>query len=126
MASPTFWAVYLDPLFGELRSRGVGCHIGGIFVGVVGYADDLLLLAPSRKAAQIMLSICELFAKDNNIRFSTHIEPKKSKSKCLYVTGTKSSTGIAPAPLYLRGKALPYVYRCGPLVHTLTCDGKVD
>ena len=29
VASPTFWAVYLDPLFGELRSRGLDAILGG-------------------------------------------------------------------------------------------------
>ena len=54
VASPAFWSVYLDPLFALLRESGFGCHIGGVFVGVVGYADDLLLLAPTRDAAQKM------------------------------------------------------------------------
>ena len=80
VASPTFWAIYLNPLLEELRARGVGCHIAGVFMGVVAYADDLFLLAPNRTAAQIMLSVCEKFAAENNIRFSTHPEPSKSKS----------------------------------------------
>ena len=65
--SPRFWSLYLDPLLGQLREAGVGCHIAGLFVGVVGYADDLLLLAPSRDAAQKMLKTCEMFAEKNNI-----------------------------------------------------------
>ena len=71
VASPTFWAVYMNPLIEELRASGVGCYVAGVFMGLVVYADDILLLAPNRKAAQIMLSICERFAIDNNIRFST-------------------------------------------------------
>ena len=51
VASPTFWSVYLDPLQGQLREAGVRCHIGKLFVSVVGYADNLLLLAPSKDAA---------------------------------------------------------------------------
>ena len=75
MASPAFWCVYLDPLFAELRAAGIGCHVAGVFVGVVGYADDLLLLAPSRHAAQLMLRTCEAFTELNNIQFSTHQDP---------------------------------------------------
>ena len=67
VASPAFWCVYLDELFTELRRAGVGCHVAGLFVGVVGYADDLLLLAPSRDAAQRMLRTCENFAAASNI-----------------------------------------------------------
>ena len=62
VASPAFWSVYVDPFFRELREGGVGCHIVGIFVGVIGCADDIILLAPNRRSAQRMLSVCELFA----------------------------------------------------------------
>ena len=60
--------------------------MAGIFVRVVGYADDLLLLAPSRDAAQRMLSICETFT-NNNIKFSTDPDPSRSKSKAIYHSG---------------------------------------
>ena len=123
VASPTFWAIYLDTLFVDLRLRGVGCHVGGVFMGVVGYADDLLLLAPNRQAAQLMLKTCEEYASKYNIRFSTHEEPKKSKSKCLYVVGPRSSGVPAPAPLMLCGKPLPWVDRCDHLGHIITTDG---
>ena len=73
--------IYIDPLRGQLRDAGVGYHIGGVFVGVMGYSDDLLLLAPCRDAVQNMLKTCELFAENHNIRFSTNEDPKKSKSK---------------------------------------------
>ena len=83
MASPTFWSVYLDPLLEELRASGVGCYIGGIFTGGVGYADDLMILAPNRVAAQKMLNICENFATRNNVIFFTNTDTRKSKSKAL-------------------------------------------
>ena len=43
--SPTLFSVYLDDLLKELRLLGVGCHMGGVWVGAAGYADDLILLA---------------------------------------------------------------------------------
>ena len=42
-------------LLQSLRKSGVGCQVGGVFAGAVVYADDLLLLAPSRSAMQSML-----------------------------------------------------------------------
>ena len=45
MASPALWSVYLDLLIKELRNLGVGCHVGGLYMGVVVYADDVLLMA---------------------------------------------------------------------------------
>ena len=34
-------SVYMGDLIVEIRNAGVGCHIVGVFCGVVGYADDL-------------------------------------------------------------------------------------
>ena len=46
--SPALFSVYMDDLILRLRKAAVGCDMGGVFCGVVGYADDLLLMAPSR------------------------------------------------------------------------------
>jgi hypothetical protein len=120
VASPAFWSVYLDPLFARLRESGIGCRIGGVYVGVVGYADDLLLLAPTRDAAQKMLEICEAFTNTNNIQFSTNLDPQKSKSKVLYVVGPRGGALPRPAPLVLCGRPLPWVERADHLGHAPT------
>ena len=57
--SPILFSVYLDGLLIKLMKKGVGCHMGNYFVGCLAYADDLTLIAPSRKALQIMINICE-------------------------------------------------------------------
>ena len=125
VASPAFWSVYLDPLFALLRESGFGCNIGGVYVGVVGYADDLLLLAPTRDAAQQMLKICEQFTDENNIKFSTHQDPRKSKSKALYVVEPRGAALHRPAPLLLCGQPLPWVERADHLGHVLHQDGQM-
>ena len=83
--SPALFSVYMDDLIVRLRKSGVGCHIGGVFCGVVGYADDLLLMAPSRSAMEKMLTLCEDYAGENNLEFSTDPNPAKSKSKCIFM-----------------------------------------
>ena len=110
----------------ELRLKGIGCHIGGLFLGVIAYADDLILLAPSRTAAQKMLETCEQFAAENNIRFSTNSEPSKSKSKALFVTGGKAGSVVPPVNLVLCDKDLPWVDRCDHLGSTLTTSASMD
>ena len=35
VTSPAFWSVYVDPLFALLREAGVGCHVAGVFMGMV-------------------------------------------------------------------------------------------
>ena len=104
----------------------MGCHVAGMYVGVVGYADDLLLLAPTREAAQRMLQICEAFTKTSNIMFSTNVDPKKSKSKALYVVGPRGSALPRPAPLQLCGRPLPWVERADHLGHSLHQDDIMD
>ena len=47
--SPPCFAVYLDDLLKELRRLGLGCYISGVWMGATCYADDLLLLSPTRR-----------------------------------------------------------------------------
>ena len=62
---------------------------GSIWVGDVGFADDLLLLAPSRSAMEKMLNVCKNYALALNLLFLTDPNPKKSKSKSIFITGSK-------------------------------------
>ena len=61
-----------------------------MFVEIVGYADDLLLLSPTMDGLQEMVRTCEEFANDHhNLKFSTHIL-QKCKTKCTAFTKKKS------------------------------------
>ena len=71
--------------------------MAGLFVGAVCYADDVLLIAPTRSAMQRMLLEMENFAADSNVVFSTDPVPSKSKSKCIYIVGKRNLA--KPAPL---------------------------
>ena len=42
------FAVYVDDLIQELRDLDLGCHVAGLFCGVVGFCNDILLLASTR------------------------------------------------------------------------------
>ena len=57
--------------------------------GCLCYADDVVLIGPCQQAMQMMLATVENFALRYNISFSTDPDPKKSKSKCIYVVGKK-------------------------------------
>ena len=43
----------------ELRKSGAGCYVEEMFVAAIMYADDLALLAPTRKSMQQLLDICQ-------------------------------------------------------------------
>ena len=62
IASPNLWSVYLDPVIKQLRELGVGCHVGSMFMGVLAYADDLILLAHNKDAAEQMIAFSESWA----------------------------------------------------------------
>ena len=65
----------------------MGAYVAGVYMGVAAYADDLVLIAPSRHAMQQMLSVCEDYAQRYNICFSTDVNPAKSKTKCIFMVG---------------------------------------
>ena len=85
------------------------------------YADDLILLAPTRSAMVAMLKVCEEYAREHNISFSTDPNPAKSKTKCLYMCG-KMNVRNYPANLKLNGRDLPFVTTATYLGHELSQD----
>ena len=48
--SPILFTLYMDTLFHKLKERRIGCFIGDMFLGAIGYADDTALLASSMSA----------------------------------------------------------------------------
>ena len=81
--SAILYCFYGNQLFSELRRSGYGCFVNGFYHGIFGYSDDNMLLAPSEFALQKMLEICENFAGHHNLKFSTDVNPKKCKTKCI-------------------------------------------
>lgn len=103
--SAVLYCVYTNELFQKLRRSNIGCSIGQNYVGVVGYADDIFLLSPSIDGLQKMLYICEVFANDHNLKFSTDPNPSLSKTKCLVFSKKENDL----PKLKLCGNELPWV-----------------
>ena len=61
------------------------------------YSDDLVLMAPTWDAMQAMLAVCERYGAENNISYSTDPDPKKSKTKSVYMCGNVQVANI-PRP----------------------------
>ena len=49
---------------------GFGCHIKGVYMGALSYADDITILSPSFGGLNEMLKICYSFAQSNSIIFN--------------------------------------------------------
>ena len=73
--SPLLFSVFVDELLEKLKKKGIGCYIDHLFTVALGYADDIILLAPSVNAMNEMISICEKYAEEHKILFNG----KKSK-----------------------------------------------
>ena len=123
--SPILWAVYCDPMIKRLRRLGLGAHVAGMFMGVACFADDVILMAPSHQAMQVMLNEVESFAMEYNIQFSTDPVPQKSKSKCIFMRGNNKNL-VKPPELRLCGRSLPWVERASHLGHELHESGQME
>ena len=119
MSSPLLFSVYIDGLIKELRLSGLGCRVDRYFYGCLGYADDLLLLSASRSGLQSMVTISQRFAEDKSLKFSTNVDPVKSKTKCI-VFSRKKVCDVAP--ILLNGDPLPWVKEVKHLGNTLQAD----
>ena len=53
---------YIRDLLCDVAQSGIGCNIGGVFINILAYADDIVLLAPSWRAMQVLLVIHESHA----------------------------------------------------------------
>ena len=94
-------------------------------MGVVVYADDILLMAPTRGSMQMVLEKCQTNAAEHNIMFSTDPNPSKSKTKCIFVCGSRKNL-VKPAPLTLCGRELPWVAIATHLGHELHETGTME
>ena len=102
--SPHFYCIYIDDLFTLLRKTKTGCWVEGKFVGILGYADDLLLLSPSLNGLQEMIKSCGEHA-SLNLSFSTNANLMKCITECMaFLNQERELKNIT-----LDGKDLPWV-----------------
>ena len=114
------YCFYCEDLFQVLEKRRSGCWVNGFFLGLLGYSDDNVCLAPSLNALQDMLETCEKYASDHNLKFSTNPIPSKCKTKTLAFLKNPR-----PLPnLYLCGHPLPWTTSCKHL--GITIGDKID
>ncbi len=88
--SPILFTIYFDEMLHVLKLSQLGCHIGHTFCGAIGYADDVILLAPSFCGLNKMLDICKKFADSYDVLFNS------SKSKLLTFQCSNSIMDVKP------------------------------
>ena len=120
IVSPVLFCVYIDGLLKSLAELGIGCFIGNTFVGILAYADDLVLLAPSPNAMRLMLKKCDEYADEFNIVFNAN------KSKCLFATCRRRHLRLGPNPVFsINGQPIEYVEQYSHLGHII-CNSLDD
>ena len=62
--SPVLFCIYIDGLLTKLSEAGFGCYMGDNFLDALGYADDIVLIAPSPSAMRKLLTICDWYDYD--------------------------------------------------------------
>ena len=62
--------MYIDDLLRSLEDMNVGCRIHNRAVNVLAYADDIVLLSPSRLGLQKLVDRCQSFALERSISFN--------------------------------------------------------
>ena len=100
------YCFYCEQLFELLERHRFGCWVKDTFMGIMGYSDDNICLAPSLHALQEMLKTCEEFALSHNLKFSTDPNPRKCKTKTLAFLRTKKEMQLPN--LILCGNPLPW------------------
>ena len=68
--SPIMFTVYIDVLL-NLKKANLGCYIGDLFMGALGYADDVII-APTVCSLKSMLRICDDFGKEFHVKFNSN------------------------------------------------------
>lgn len=99
--SPVLFSIYMDDLLDRLKKAKLGCYIGNIFCGALAYADDLILLAPTRSAMEMMVQICSIFAHNFDVKFN----PDKSQ----HIIFNQSVSPQRYKALVMDGKTIPNV-----------------
>lgn len=119
--SPLLFNVYIDDLLHSLRKMHVGCHINNRPVNVLAYADDIVLLSPSRAGLEKLVKHCEMFALSRNVKFNV----KKTVCMCFNPRRPYASshlTSSKPPAVTLSGNKLTWVNQFKYLGHVLDCN----
>ena len=111
----------VNDLIDKIRHQDIGLKICGRFLGIWVYCDDIIVASASRLGLQSMVTVCETFASTNNMKFSTNVNPVKSKTKCIIFTKNPANKeGVDK--IVLNGDLLPWVEKVKHVGNILECD----
>ena len=68
--SPTLFGIYIENLLEKLQDTNAGCYVGPYFVGSLAYADDLVLLSPTKAGLNKLMLTCEKLSRDYKVQYN--------------------------------------------------------
>ena len=75
----------MDALLLNLEKANLGCHIGDLFMGILGYDDDVIIAPPVCSLKSVLL-ICDDFGEEFHVKFNSN------KYQFLHYPGTPNTT----------------------------------
>ncbi|XP_053614048.1 uncharacterized protein LOC128677324 [Plodia interpunctella] len=119
LTSPTLFNLYINDLIDVLSSAGVGCHIDGVCVNNISYADDMALLSASVCGLRRLVEACEAYAHSHGLIYNV-----KKSQVMVFGVGRKQYDNIPP--VFLNNTFLQRVSKFKYLGHMLTADLRDD
>ena len=81
--SPLLFSVYTEKLILRVKGTGVGMKVGSERLGILLYADDVIIMSESARDLQCMLNEIYYYSQDFCVKFS------EEKSKVIVVNGVQ-------------------------------------
>ena len=106
------FAIFLNSLGKELNSTGLGIDIGNINIAAIFFADDLVIVAKSKKALKALMRIARKYFKRHKLQIS------ESKSKIMAYdasSGEEEFSECSEIPTISLEKVCSYKYLGIPL-----------
>ena len=110
--------IYVDILSRKLNTHKIGCCINNVIINHLHYADDLVLISPSVMGLQSLLTECELFSEEYDLKFN------EKKSYFLYFKPNKFKLN-PNLSVYMNGVKIIPQQKCKYLGHII-CDDLCD
>jgi exonuclease III len=119
LSSPTLFNLYINDLIAALSGTRLGCHIDGVSVNNISYADDMVLLSASMCGMRKLVAICEAYAEVHGLKYNA--------MKCeVMVFEAKRKSPVQYPDIVIDGVKIKRVFKFKYLGHILTSGLKDD
>ncbi|XP_063539546.1 uncharacterized protein LOC134748704 [Cydia strobilella] len=119
LTSPTLFNLYINGLIEALSRTHVGCHVDGVCVNNISYADDMVLLSASVCGIRKLLKICEAYVTEHGLKYNV------AKSQLMVFECGRKNTTEVPG-VCLNGTPIDRVDHFKYLGHVIATDLKDD